>query len=80
LVFKLGFVYFRFKRNAKKAGKTFEKEMVSNGIDKSTAKLLKEEYLKSSHIFRQFDYSNMFKEKEFRDVNGRKKIKTFLVK
>lgn len=62
LVFKLGFVYLRFKRKAKKAGKIFNKELIANGIDKETAKLLTDEYMKGAHIMRGFDFSNMVRE------------------
>lgn len=65
LAFKLGLVYLRFKRQAKKAGKVFEKELIRNGIDKNTARLLKEEYLKSSRILRSFDFSKTFKDSSF---------------
>ncbi len=63
LAFKLGLVYLGFKRKAKKAGKIFKKELISNGIDKNTAKLLTEEYLKTSHFLRGFDFSHMVKGK-----------------
>ena len=59
LMVKLGFVYLGFKRKAKKAAKIFEKELIANGIDKNTAKLLTEEYMKGSHFLRQFDFSNL---------------------
>jgi hypothetical protein len=62
LVFKLGFVYLGFKRKAKKAGKIFQKELIANGIDKETAKLLTEEYLRSAHILHGFDFSQMVKD------------------
>ena len=62
LAVKLGFVYLGFKRKAKKAGKIFEKELIVNGIDKNTAKLLTEEYMKTSHFLRGFDFSHMVKE------------------
>ena len=68
LVFKLGFVYLSFKRKAKKAGKIFEKELLVNGIDKDTAKLLTEEYLKSSHFIRQFNISNMTSDTSFESL------------
>ena len=65
LVFKLGFVYLGFKRKAKKAGKIFQKELIANGIDKETAKLLTDEYLQSAHILHGFDFSQMVKDKDF---------------
>ncbi|WP_455391940.1 hypothetical protein [[Eubacterium] cellulosolvens] len=63
LMVKLGFVYLQFKRKAKKAGRIFKKELVANGIDKNTAKLLTEEYLRGSHFLSQFDFSNMVKDR-----------------
>lgn len=62
LIMKLGVFYLSFKRKAKKAGKIFEKELVANGIDRATARLLTEEYLKTSHFLRQFDFSHMVRE------------------
>ena len=63
LVIKLGFVYLSFKRKAKKAGKIFEKELLANGIDKNTAKLLKQDYLQTSHFLSSFDFSHMAKDR-----------------
>jgi hypothetical protein len=62
LAIKLGFVYLSFKRKAKKAGKVFKKELIAGGIDKKTAELLTEDYLKTSHFLRQFDFSDMVKD------------------
>lgn len=59
LAIKLGFVYLSFKRKAKKAGKIFKKELINSGIDKKTAEILTEDYLKTSHFLRQFDFSDM---------------------
>jgi hypothetical protein len=59
LVLKLGKVYLRFKKDAQKAGKIFEKELRANGIDKETAKAMTEIYLNSSRILSAFDYSEM---------------------
>ena len=59
LAIKLGFVYLGFKRKVKKAGKAFQNELLANGIDKETAKLLTEEYLKGSHFFKRFRFSQM---------------------
>ena len=61
LAIKLGFVYLSFKRKAKKAGKIFKKELLAGGIDKKEAKLLTEEYLKTSHFLRGFDFSDLAK-------------------
>ena len=70
LVFKLGIVYLRFKRKAKRAGKVFQKELIKNGIDKETAKLLTEDYLRSSRVLRQFDFSDMMSEKHWKEAKA----------
>ena len=69
LIIKLGFVYLGFKRKAKKAGKVFKKELLANGIDKKTAELLTEDYLNTSHFLRQFDFSDMVKERKYDNMN-----------
>lgn len=50
LMFKLGGVFLRFKREAKKGGRTFQKELVNLGLDKTTAAQLTEIYLESSNV------------------------------
>lgn len=62
LVIKLGFVYLGFKRKAKKAGKIFQKELIANGINKETAKLLTDEYLQGAHILHGFDFSQLVRD------------------
>ena len=59
LVIKLGFVYLNFRRKAKKAGKIFKRELLAGGLDKDTANRLTDEYLKSSHFMRGFDFSDL---------------------
>lgn len=59
LTLKLGRTYLRFKKDAQKAGRIFEKELRANGIDKNTAKAMTEIYLNSSRILRAFDFSEM---------------------
>ena len=54
-MFRFGFEYLKLKRKASRAGRIFEQELLDNGIDKKTAKRLKEEYLKGSHFFRHFE-------------------------
>lgn len=61
LAIKLGFVYLSFKRKAKKAGKVFKKELLAGGMEKREAELLTEEYLKTSHFLRGFDFSDLAK-------------------
>jgi hypothetical protein len=58
LVFKLGKTYLRFKKDAQKAGKIFQKELRANGIDKETAQAMTEIYLNSSRILRAFDFTD----------------------
>lgn len=50
LIFKLSRIFLRFKRDAKKAGKVFRKELMKQGLDKETASDLTEIYLKGSEI------------------------------
>jgi hypothetical protein len=57
LVLKLGATYLKFKRRAQKAGRIFQKELRSQGIDKQTARAMTEIYLESSHILSSFDFS-----------------------
>ena len=59
LVFKLGKTYLRFKKDAQKAGKIFEKELRANGINKETARAMTDVYLSSSRILRTFDFSDL---------------------
>ena len=50
LIFRFGRVFLRFKREAKKAGKIFRKELVKQGLDKQIATELTELYMKSSEM------------------------------
>lgn len=50
LTIRFGRVYLRFKRQSKKAGKIFKKELIKQGIDKNTAQVLTDQYLSSSDI------------------------------
>ena len=59
LAIKLGFVYLSFKRKAKKAGKIFKKELLASGMDNEEAELLTEDYLRTSHFLRGFDFSDL---------------------
>ena len=49
---KLGLTYLGFKRRSNKAGKTFKKELIKQGIDKEQADELTKMYLSTSHIAR----------------------------
>ena len=59
LMLRLGKTYLKFKKNAQKAGRIFEKELRANGIDKKTAREMTEIYLDSSRILSAFDFSDM---------------------
>jgi len=50
LLFRLTGTFLRFKRDAKKAGKVFKKELLRQGFDKKTASELTEKYLESSNL------------------------------
>jgi hypothetical protein len=50
LMFKFGRIFLRFKRDAKKAGKVFRKELMKQGLDKETASELTEIYMNGSKI------------------------------
>ncbi len=50
LLFKSGGAFLRFKREAKKGGQIFQRELVKQGIDKSTADELTEIYMGGSNI------------------------------
>ena len=58
LLFKFGGLYLRFKSEAKKGGRVFQKELIKQGIDRETAEELTRVYLKGSdllkfmHLFR----------------------------
>jgi hypothetical protein len=50
LMFRLTGTFLRFKRQANKAGKTFKKELINQGIDEKTANEFTSIYMESSHI------------------------------
>jgi len=50
LIFRTGRSLLRLKRDAKKAGRIFERELVNQGIDEDTAANLAEMYLQPSNI------------------------------
>ena len=50
LMFRLTGTFLRFKRDAKKAGKVFRKELIKQGFDKKTASELTEKYLEGSNL------------------------------
>lgn len=52
MMFRLGGTFLRFKKDTKKAGKVFRKELINQGVDKKTAVELTEKYLEGSNIIR----------------------------
>jgi len=52
LMFRFGGTFLRFKRNAKKAGKVFRKELIKEGLDKQTASELTDIYLEGSDLIK----------------------------
>jgi hypothetical protein len=50
LLFRLTGTFLRFKRDAKKAGKIFRKELIRQGFDKKTATELTETYLEGINL------------------------------
>ncbi|HPR42230.1 MAG TPA: hypothetical protein PK718_06760 [Candidatus Methanofastidiosa archaeon] len=50
LLIKAGISLYRLNRDAKKAGKVFESELVKAGMDEEMASVMKEEYLESSRF------------------------------
>ena len=50
LMLRLGGSFLRLKRDAKKAGRTFQKELLRQGIDEETATELTKMYLEPSNI------------------------------
>ena len=61
LMLRLGGTYLRFKKQAQKGGRIFEKELRASGMDKDTARAFTEIYLDTSRILRMFDFSDMVK-------------------
>jgi hypothetical protein len=50
LLIRFGGLFLRFKRDAKKAGRVFQKQLIKKGIDKKTAKILTDKYLEGSDL------------------------------
>ena len=50
LIFRFGKLFLSFKRQAKKGGKAFRKELIKQGLDKKTANELTEKYLEGSNL------------------------------
>jgi hypothetical protein len=61
LLLRLGISYLRYKRQAKRAGKSFFRSMVVNGIPEKEARDLADEYMVAfsfRSIVRQLGFSN----------------------
>jgi len=54
LILRCTGTFLRFKRDAKKAGKAFKKELINQGIDKETATELTDIYMEGSDLFKVF--------------------------
>jgi hypothetical protein len=50
LLIRFGGTFLRFKRNAKKGGKVFQRELINQGLDKKIAEELTEKYLEGSNL------------------------------
>ena len=50
LMIRFGGLFLRFKREAKKGGRIFQRELINQGIDKKTAMELTEVYLQGSNL------------------------------
>lgn len=50
LVFRFVKIFLKFKRDAKKGGNVFKKELIKQGLDKKTAEDLTDIYLEGSHL------------------------------
>lgn len=56
LILRCGCTFLRFKRDAKKAGKVFKKELIEQGIDTQTATELTDIYMEGSDLFKFIKY------------------------
>ena len=52
LMIRCGGSFLRFKSRANKAGKTFRKELIKQGIDKETARQLTKSYTAGADLFK----------------------------
>lgn len=52
ILLKSGTAWLSFKRQAKKAGKTFQKELINQGLDKEIAIKFTKEYTSSSNLMK----------------------------
>lgn len=56
LMFRFGGTFLRFKREAKKGGRIFQKELIKQGLDKATAAELTEIYLEGGNLLQYMQY------------------------
>jgi len=54
ILLKSGTAWLSFKRQAKKGGKAFQKELVRQGIDKETALQFTQDYTSGSNLLKLF--------------------------
>lgn len=52
LLVRFSGVFLRFKRQAKKSGRIFQKELQHHGLDQKTATALTDVYLEGSNLFK----------------------------
>lgn len=52
LILRCGGTFLRFRRDAKKAGKVFRKELIEQGLDKQTATGLTDIYMEGSDLIK----------------------------
>ncbi len=58
IIIKYGSLFLKLKRDAKKAGKIFQKELLCHGIDETMATKITAKYLETSNIS---NYIGLFK-------------------
>jgi len=57
LMFRLAGTFLKFKRDAKKGGHIFQKELIARGLDAETAAKLTGIYLESSNLMQYMRYA-----------------------
>jgi len=54
ILLRSGRAWLSFKKEAQRGGKTFQKELMNQGLDKETARLFTKDYLESSNLVKLF--------------------------
>ena len=54
ILLRSGSSWLSFKKQAQKGGKTFQKELICQGLDKETARLFTREYVGGSNLLKLF--------------------------